>query len=577
MLDEIKKQIIKLLPADLEIKPEDLVVPPDAKMGDLSLPCFGLAKKSGKNPAEVAHELELGIRNYESGIVKTVQATGPYLNFVLNPAAVAETVLKAMAKEKNKFGESKLGQGKKIMVEFAHPNTHKAVHIGHLRNIVTGESLVRIFEKVGFKVIRANYQGDVGMQVAKCLWGIERLKNEYEQAKKKTVSERVKFLGRAYALGAQTFEKDEQAKKEIGEYNKKIYSQDKSIKKIYALTRKWSLDYFQEIYKRLEIKKFDRLYFESEMPRRAVEIVRAGLKKGIFKESQGAVIFEGGKYGLHDRVFLNSQGLPVYESKDQALAEMQFKEYNPAEILHLVAQEQTEYFKVIFKALEFTLPQSIGREKHVVYGWVSLKEGKMSSRTGQVVLAEWLLDEVEEKIIEVMRDSKIKNKKDTARKVALAAVKYSILKTGVANNMVFDINESISLEGDSGPYLQYSIARINSIIKKIRSTKSEIRNKSKITNPKYQMLKTDVEKHLILKLAAFPEVVAKAAQRKDPSEVAKYVYETARVFSDFYEKSPVLKAESEDLKVARLELVKATKTVLEQGLSLLGIPTLKEM
>lgn len=454
------------------------------------------------------------------------------------------------------------------MVEFAHPNTHKPVHIGHLRNMITGESLVRILESRGYKVVRANYQGDVGMQIAKCLWGIMQNVDFRMQIKKlKTVGEQAGFLGGAYAKGGQAYEKDEMAKREIEEINEKIYRQDKSIKKLYKLTRKWSLDYFDFIYKRVGVKKFDRLYFESETFELGKKIVLEGIKKGIFKESQGAVIFEGSKYGLHDRVFINSRGLPTYEAKDQALARLQFSEYQPAEILHVVAREQTEYFKVIFKALEFTLPESKDKEKHLIYGWVSLKEGKMSSRTGQVVLAEWLLDEVEKRISEVMRDREIRDKDKTVRQIANAAVKYSILKTGISNDIVFDINESISTTGDSGPYLLYIVARINSIMRK-----------AQILNLKFKILNSiePSEKNLLLKLSNFEDVTDTTSEQRDPSQVAKYLFVLAQAFNNFYQTCPVLETEK-GVRNFRLQLIMKVREVMERGLNLLGIETVEEM
>lgn len=561
----LNEQIIKLL-NEAGVKGDvELTTPPNPEMGDLSFACFSLAKEMKQSPVECAKEIIEKLKNLETEkFIEKVDAVGPYVNFYLNVQELAKIVL-----QKTKNSELRTPNSK-IMVEFAHPNTHKPVHIGHLRNMITGESMVRLLENQGHKVVRANYQGDVGMHIAKCLWGIKQFEiqdTDFRIDKLKTVAERTKFLGEVYALGGKAYENDVEAQKEIQEINNKIYSQDKAIKDLYNKTRKWSLDYFDYIYKRVGVKKFDRLYFESETFVRGIEIVKAGLKKGIFKESQGAVIFEGSKYGLHDRVFLNSKGLPVYEAKDQALAEMQFKEYNPAEILHLVAKEQTEYFKVIFKALEFTLPLSKDREKHLVYGWVSLKTGKMSSRTGQVVLAEWLLDEVEKKITEIMKEREIKNKEESIRKIANAAVKYSMLKTGISNDIVFDVNESVSLTGDSGPYLLYIVARINSIL-----------NKAKIKGQKSKDLNLvqPQEKKLLLKLSEFAEIKKIAVVEKDPSQIAKYLFILAQAFNNFYQTCPVLEAEVA-VRNFRLELINKTKEVMEEGLNLLGIETVKEM
>ncbi len=549
--------------------------PPKPEMGDLAFACFDIAKREGKNPVEMAKEIKSAFAKASADkqklqIVDRVEAFGPYVNFWLNAGEVAELVLDEV--NKKDFGKGKFGKGKKVMVEFAHPNTHKPVHIGHLRNMITGESLVRIMENFGYKVTRANYQGDVGLHIAKCLWGIFQSEDYKSKVKSiKGVGERAKFLGQAYAVGGQAYEKDEKAKKEIGELNEKIYQQDKLVKSLYKLTRKWSLEYFAYIYKKVGVRKFDRLYFESETFELGRKIVLDGVKNSIFVESQGAIIFEGSKHGLHDRVFINNKGLPTYEAKDQALARMQFEEYNPDEIIHVVAKEQTEYFKVIFKALEFTFPKSKDREKHLIYGWVTLKEGKMSSRTGQVVLAEWLIDEVENKISAVMLERDLKNKQEIIKKVSLAAIKYSILRTGIGNDIVFDFNESISLTGNSGPYLLYVVTRINSLLKK-----SKVHKVCKV-HKVLDKLATNEEKKLLLLLGEYGEIVEKAMKNYNPSVIAKYCFDVAQAFNDFYNKHSVLSAENSDLVKARLALCGAVRKVLVDALGLLTIETVDEM
>ncbi|MDO8499783.1 MAG: arginine--tRNA ligase [bacterium] len=581
----IKDQVKKILfeaGASGEI---ELLTPPKPEMGDLSFACFDLAKELKKNPVEVAKELAAVIASVakqsldheiaalpavarNDNLIEKVQVMGPYLNFYLNSKVAAELILKETA-DKN-FGKSKSGKGKKIMVEYAHPNTHKPVHIGHLRNITTGESLCRIFENAGYKVARVNYQGDVGLHIAKCLWGIEQLKTEYEQVRKGGITAKAEFLGRAYAKGGQAYEESEDAKKAIAELNEKIYKKDKEVYKIYKETRQWSLEYFDTIYKRVGAK-FDRLYFESETAEPGKKLVLANLKKGIFKASQGAVIFEGEKYGLHSRVFLNQKVLPTYEAKDLALAGLQLKEYKPDMIYHVVAKEQTEYFRVLFKALELVYPKSIGKEKHLVYGWVSLKEGKMSSRTGNVVLAEWLLDEVKTKIFEVMKDHEMKDKPETIEKIAIAAVKYAFLRTGVLNDIVFNIQESVNLTGDSGPYLLYIIARIKSILKKAEAVACHSRAGG---NPG---VVAQEEKVLLLRLADFPEVCETAAANADPSKIAHYLLDLAQSFNVFYNACPVLKAENEETVRFRLQIISAVERVMTGGLYLLGVEAVEEM
>ncbi len=578
----LRDAITKIL-SNIGINNVELTVPPRSEMGDLSFACFGLAKEWKKSPAEAALELKSKIpakggsasggKNQKSKIIERIENIGPYVNFFLNPAVLAREVL-AMAGKKD-FGQSKIGRGQKIMVEFAHPNTHKAFHIGHLRNITTGESLARIFTNAGYKVVRANYQGDVGLHIAKCLYGILKITNsklqipnKFQIPKFKTIDERVKFLGEAYAAGHKAYEESAEAKKEIEAINEKIYSKNKEIKKLYKETRKWSLEYFNKIYQRVGVK-FDRLYFESETFERGKKLVLANLKKGIFKESEGAIIFEGEKYGLHNRVFITGKGLPTYEAKDVALAETQMKEYKPDAIFHVVAREQTAYFQVLFKALEMIFPAIKGKESHLLYGWVSLKEGKMSSRAGNVVLGEWLLDTVKEKIAEVMKEHEIKNRDEVVEKVAVAAVKYMFLRTGASNDIVFGLEESVSLTGDSGPYLLYIVARIKSILRKlgIRNWKLEIAAVDSVQS---------AEKKLLLDLSNFPEITEAAAAVCDPSKIAHYLLDLAQDFNNFYNGCPVLQSEGAT-RDFRLALIKVVADTMTRGLYLLGIEAVEEM
>lgn len=570
----IKDQLAKILSKQtgMEISASDFGVPPNEKMGDISLPCFDFAKKVNKNPKDLAEEiagrLQEGQNTVLSVLTEKIESIGPFVNFFINPNYLMNAVF-ARKSGKKLFGK------KKIMVEFAHPNTHKAFHIGHLRNIITGESISRILENAGNKVVRANYQGDVGLHIGKALYGIERIKADYSDVKNGTAEQKIAFLGRAYAIGGAAYEENEEAKIAIHELSRKVYNSDKSIKEIYQTTRKWSLEYLDHIYNRVGTH-FDRLYFESEVFVKAKKIVEKFLAKNVFKKSDGAIIFEGEKYGLHNRVFITSDGSPMYEAKDLALAELQFKEYHPDKLIHVVGKEQTEYFKVLFKAMEFVFPKNAKKESHLPYGWVSLKSGKMSSRTGQVVLGEWLLDEIEKRIAETMKDHELENKNDVVKKVSLAAVKYAMLRLNIGVDMAFDIEESISLSGDSGPYLLYIGARINSILEKSKAqnSKSKISSKFKAENFKGEIHQS--EKTLLLKLMKFEEACFDAAEELNPSIIAKYLFDLAQTFNGFYQECPILAAE-ENVRAFRLMLIKKIREAMEQGLNLLGIEMVDRM
>ena len=573
--------------------------PIDAKHGDYSTNVALIAaKKLGKKPVELAEELRLKIKDL--GMFEKVEVAPPgFINFWIKPEKFIEAIDPLLDnKEQFVLVKSDLTD-KKVIVEYAHPNTHKAFHIGHLRNITTGESIVRLLETSGVHVIRANYQGDVGMHIAKAIFGLtmligegkidtkglefENSSNEIERVllivkalSTRNVRERIALLGEAYAYGSKLFEENGKEMLAIKEVNKSIYTDNwgiyKPYKEVYQITRQWSLDYFEEIYKRV-YTHFDKYYFESMAYESGKENVLKGLENGIFQKSEGAIIFPGSKYGLHDRVFITSEGNPTYEGKDMGLAPMQFKDYNPDLIIHLVGPEQAGYFQVIFEALAQLFPETRGKERHQSYGWVKLKHGKMSSRSGNVVLGEWLLDEAKKKIQESYESAD-----EIAEQVAVGAVKYSFLKVGLSQEIAFDLEESISLQGNSGPYLQYTFARTQSVLRKVQSAKFPRKGDP---SDKVQSLDVDVslekeERELLRLVARFPEVVEDAADRFAPHVLCTYLFDVAQAFNLFYQKFQILKAE-DAVRDFRLQVTASTGIVLKQGLHLLGIQAPERM
>jgi arginyl-tRNA synthetase len=546
-MSSLKDQITKILEDITGVKDPEVDFASNSTFGDYSSNvCL---RNKDLDPQKIAEEIN------KKDLSFTVQIVGKFINFYLKKDILIDNLIQ-ISKQKEDFGKSDVLKSKKIMFEYAHPNTHKAFHIGHLRNITTGETLSRLHEAVGAKVIRANYQGDVGLHIAKALYGIEIVGFEDP----KDVKKRAEFLGKAYARGATAYEDDEKAKERVGEINLKIYNKtDSKINELYEETRKWSLDYFGEIYERV-YTKFDRLYFESECAESGKKTALEALKRGILEESKGAIIFKGSKYGLHDRVFVSGKGVPTYEGKDLGLAKLQFGEFNPDLLIHTVGPEQTEYFKVIIKALEFILPETKGREIHIPYGWVKLKEGKMSSRTGNVILGEDILDQAKEKIL---KSYKIDS--ETAEKVAVGAVKYSFLKTGLAQEIAFDLNESISLEGNSGPYIQYTYARTQSVLEKRGDYKIKISSKLTLS---------DEENEVLRKLSQFQEIIIDAAKNYSPNILCGYLYDLASKFNTFYQKHKIIGGEDENYK---LLLTQGTGQVIKNGLRLLGIEAPKRM
>lgn len=371
-------------------------------------------------------------------------------------------------------------------------------------------------------------------------------------------------------------------------YNKKIYDKDPNVMELYGKGRKWSLDYFETIYKRLGTK-FDYYYFESVAGKAGLEFVKENLKKGIFQKSKGAIVFPGERYGLHTRVFVNSLGLPTYEAKDLGLAPTKFKDFEYDESVIVTGNEIDEYFKVLITALKQINPELGKKAHHISHGMVRLPEGKMSSRTGKVLTGEWLLNEVKKTILELMAksDSKFSDpeREEIAEKVAVGSIKYALLKAGTGHDVVFDLDKSVSIDGNSGPYLQYTYARCQSVLAKATIPNAQRLNQQLITNNQF-----NPEELAILRwIYRFPEVVQTAATQYSPNLVCTFLYELAQRFNTFYNKHRILesneekvmsneqKTKNKELIQFRLLLTSVVSQVLKNGLTLLGIQTPEKM
>lgn len=563
----IKEQIHELLKfaigmvSDEEVEFE-VTHPSNNTFGDYSSSiALKLAKSLKKKPIEIAKKLKKHIP--ANDIVEKVEVASPgFVNFWVKKSYFVNLAGDYL---KNKFNFPKfhLGKNKKIMVEFAHPNTHKLFHIGHLRNISTGESIVRIFEAVGNKVVRTNYQGDVGLHIAKCLYGIKHSKTDYK--KLSSLKKKIEFIGKMYTEGTKAYEDDKEAKEEILKINKMVYDQSPEIMDLWQETRQWSLDYYDEVYKRV-YSRFDKLYFESEVTKRGLEISKEIYEKGILEKSQGAIVFNGKKYGLDTRVFINSLGFPTYEGKEMGLAEKEFSDFGELDRnIHVVTPEQTSFFKITFKVEELIDEKKYkDKQYHLAYEWVKLKEGKMSSRVGNVIEASWLIDQTKNKILD-----RFECDSETAETLAVAATKYSFLKTSTQTIVHFDIDESIAVDGNSAPYLIYTYVRCQSVLNKeaVGDLKSVEFDVSKLNSDELDLLR---------KFQQFSQAVSQSAQSLSPNIIANYLYELASDFNVFYQKNPILKAEIETKKL-RLLLTQASANIIKKGLDLLGIKTVEKM
>lgn len=560
----IKKAIVDVL-AELAIPEIDFVVehPSELVHGDYACNvAMVVAKQLGKNPREVAAIIveKLAGRIKE---VETLGVAGPgFINIHLTRSFFTKELSNAIHLGED-WGKTDTYAGKKVLVEYTDPNPFKEFHIGHLFTNSVGESISRLIEFSGADTKRLCYQGDVGMHVAKAVWGLKQHYGDDVPSKYKPAE-----LGMAYAYGATEYKAGNPVVvEEIKKINKQIYEQsDEEINKIYTRGRESSLEYFKEIYSVLDTH-FDKNFYESEAGPKGKELVLANPE--VFKESNGARIFDGESYGLHTRVFINSEGLPTYEAKELALAKMKEDQLGTYDLsIIATANEVTEYFKVLKKAMSFVYPDLEKKTEHIGHGTVRLATGKMSSRTGDVISAVDFINEIADAVQEKMKETNPTLADDTllARDIALGAIKYATLKGNILHDTIFDKDQALSFEGASGPYVQYTHARIHSVLRKAAE--------GGITPD----LGNAPEEAYALErfLYQFPEVVAQAIVERAPHKVATFLTELASMSNSFYAAEKI--ADANDVYAPyKVALVQAVAQTLKNGLWLLGITAPKKM
>ncbi len=550
-------------------------IPKNPAFGDyttnIALQLANQKQEKSKQPASfIANQIveKLKSFDYAQDYISDIKIAGPgFINFFITPESLISSLERvcdysSLVKVNIKVGD----EDKKIFVEYASFNTCKPIHIGHLRNIVLGESVSRLLESLDNKVFRATYTSDIGLPFAKTVWAILQDKEKYAKIKKSPLKERIDYLGKCYIHGVEKYDDDEETRKEIIEVNKAIYARDSKVFPLWEEVRTWNIDYFEHIYQ-LMGTKFDGYFWESEVEGEGKEIVEKNIGK-VFIESEGAVIFPGEEYGLHNRVFINSIGLPTYEAKDMALAGLQYKAFNFDKAIHVVANDQQEYFKVIFKALSMINPDVAAKEEHLSYGYVNLASGKMASRKGNVITLEDLLDETRAKIRTIMDKGKkfeASEREQIVETVSIGAVKFAILKFAPTTDVIFDLNSSISLQGDSGPYLQYTYARSKSVLRSAQY--------NYIVGAEGGDLEVE-ERELLRMIEHFDSVVLGAAKELHPNIICSFLLEFAKLFNLFYQKHTIIKGDKSEF---RLALTCASSVILKQGLYLLGIDAPERM
>ena len=600
-IDSLKKE--KGVDFDAALLEKAAVVnPPKPEMGDLGVPMFVFAKPFGSNPAAIAGEI-VGIisSNQElsakASAIGEILAVGPYVNVKLDKSASASSILSKIESEGDKFGT--LGSdgkpfldGRKVMIEFSSPNTNKPLHLGHLRNDALGESVSRILKKAGAEVFKVDLINNRGIHICKSMLAYKLFHEKNGDTPEKLGMKGDHFVGQCYVEFDKYLkgEKDKpetahpEAQEMAEEMLRKWEAGDEETRKLWEMMNKWTFDGVKVTYDRTGVS-FDKFYFESETYLKGKDEILKGLEKGVFfKAEDGSVRVDvteavgKGKDGEdHEKVLLRKDGTSVYITQDIGTAISRHKDWAFNQLVYVVASEQIFHFKVLFyilKKLGFDWAEKL---YHLSYGLVNLPNGRMKSREGTVVDADDLIDSLRDDALKAIkekgREEDVGDANEVAEKVALAALHYYLLQVSPVKDMIFNPEESLSFNGNTGPYLQYMGARIASILRKA----DEAGVKAMAPADAAKLLSVAEEWDLLKKLGEYPETIRRSAENFDASVVTGYIYDVAKLFSKFYQECPILGSTDENLKRARLTLASATLRVLKEAMGLVLVPYLDRM
>jgi len=537
--------------------------PPKSDMGDIAFGCFIISKALKKSPADVSKELQNALK--QSELILEAKSFGPYLNFYLNPKEINKIILTKILS--NEFFENKLiNNAPKTIIEFSQPNTHKEMHVGHMRNLCLGDALIKLHRYAGVETIATTFPGDVGTHVAKCLWYYKKHCKESPPKERKGA-----WLGTLYTKGNNLLEEQRGSEFEVSNREeltailKQLHAGSGEYFELWKETRQWSLDLMNSVYDWANVK-FDSWYWESDVDASSVSLVKKYYDKGLFIEDEGAIGIDLKEYKLGFCLLLKSDGTGLYATKDLELARRKFDEQGVERSIYVVDNRQALHFKQVFKTLELMGFPHAKDCYHLEYEMVELTDGAMSSRKGNIVPLQDLIDQM---ILKIKTDYLNRYKDEwsedkinhTANIVAAGAIKYGMTKIDSHKKIVFDMSEWLKLDGESGPYIQYVHARINSLLQK---TNLDI-------SADFSLLDHTLEKELILKLNQFNDTVESALKNYKIHLICTYLYELSKSFNSFYAECSVLNANDENLKNARVKLCQAVKITISKGLGLIGI------
>ena len=594
MLSRLKNQWKEFLENTLkeylgsnEIAPLSMGVPPKREMGDVAFPMFPYSKAAKKSPKDIAEDLLKRIGDdHPTG---EVVLAGPYFNVRLDISALSSSILKEVEEKGDSYGKSDRLKGKKAMVEFSCPNTNKPLHLGHMRNDSIGESVSALIKSQGADVMKVNLINNRGVHICKSMLAYKTFGNG--ETPESTGEKGDHFVGRYYVRFAQCEKEAEEEKKknpecvdnpdwvDPGEKAQAMLraweNGDEEVRALWQKMNNWTLQGLEESYKNMGIS-FDKYYYESETYKFGKDEVLKGLEKGVFqKEEDGSVQVDLAPIGLDKKVLLRKDGTSLYMTQDIGTAIRRHEDWPFDSLTYVVASEQKYHFTVLFYCLGLLGYDWAKELHHLSYGMVNLPDGKMKSREGTVVDADDLLEELtalaRAEIESKNREDAVDDVDETSRKIALGALNYYLLQVSPTKDMVFNPKESISFNGNTGPYLQYTGARISSILRKYEE--SEEKDVPFIG----ELLMGEDEKELLKLVDTFPEIVEKAAMNYDPSLIAGFLYDLAKTFSHYYHDNRILNAETKELIKARVMLCYMISVVMKNGFALIGVPFLEAM
>jgi arginyl-tRNA synthetase len=557
VLNELKQSVKGLSPTHT-----DLATPPDSSMGDIAFPCFSLAKQLKQAPDEIAREIAAKIG--PKGFIAEVKAVGPYVNFIFSNHEFGSQVLDEIHELGKRYGTSTVGEEKRVMVEYANLNSHKDIHIGHLRNLFVGQMAVDILKANGYDVIPVAYINDLGAHVAKSVWAMKTY-HEGEEVLKK---DRIKFLRDVYVEANTKLTEDPSLKQAVSEVFLELENQRGEDIVRWRETRSWSLDYLREVYDELGLT-IEHWYFESELITKTKKILEQLIEDGIVVESEGAWIVDLRDEDLGVNLLIKSDGTLLYNAKDLGLAMKKEEDYHPIRSIYVVDMRQSHALKQLFATLK---RMGFDHElTHLAYDFVTLADGAMAARKGNIIRYEEFRDEmIKRASIETSERHKDWSEKkitSVAQSVAFASMRFGILKQDLDKSLVFDFEKAMSFEGHTGPYLLYTYARIQSLLNKAKKIKLNF-SASKLNEPSAH--------ELIILLSSYPEVLFSIGQTLQLSRLPQYLFDLAKTFSEFYNTVPIATAEPE-IAAQRLALSKMVQQVLGNGMKLMGMTPVDEM